>query len=298
MLEIDLPHINADNRLRKVLAAALPNQNGSKNPPNLPATYWDASFFNLPQVKIFQEASAAEQLAMVEIANRSLLEEAYFIEKAGVGYMAKMVLLAETIEERMLYGLFTADETIHLSHLSYFCSESELTNSQDPFLSLLAEVIEEADKTVLLFVLQVVLEGWGLSHYRRLAKECHHQPLAEVFRSFLQAEARHHSTGNILFHQIALSPSSRGNIIDLLSRFLSMVQVGPQNVLGAIEQVKGHLSRGQKIEILQELDTENHSRTRLDLLRSLMVGDSVQSIVESLENHGAFQPLPAHQCIF
>jgi len=91
MLEIDLPHINADNRLRKVLTAALPNQNGSKNSPNPPSTYWDASFFNLPQVKIFQEASAAEQLAMVEIANRSLLEEAYFIEKAVVGYMAKMV---------------------------------------------------------------------------------------------------------------------------------------------------------------------------------------------------------------
>jgi len=297
MLEIDLPHINAENRLRRVLAAALPNQDGSKNTPNQPSTYWDASFFNLLQVKIFQEASAAEQLAMVKIANRSLLEEAYFIEKAGVGYMAKMVLLAETIEERMLYGLFTADETIHLNHLSYFYPESELTNSQDPFLSLLAEVIEDADKTVLLFVLQVVLEGWGLSHYRRLAKECHHQPLAEVFRSFLQAEARHHSTGNILFHQSLLSPSSQRKIIDLLSRFLSMVQVGPQNVLAAIEQVKGHLSRGQKIQVLQELDTENHSRTRLDLLRSLMVGDSVQSIVETLENRGAFQPLPAHQCI-
>ena len=53
-----------------MLAAALPNQNGGKNTPNLPPTYWDASFFNLLQVKIFQEASQAEQLAMVEIANQ------------------------------------------------------------------------------------------------------------------------------------------------------------------------------------------------------------------------------------
>ena len=294
---IDLPHINPDNRLRKLLAAALPNQNGSKITTNLPSNYWDASFFNLQQVKIFQEASEAEQFAILQLTNRRLLEEAYFIEKAGVGYMAKMVLLAETIEERMLYGLFTADETIHLSHLSYFFPKPGLTNSKDPFLSLLTEVIQHSDKTVLLFVLQVVLEGWGLSHYRRLAKECHHQSLAEVFHSFLQAEARHHSTGNILFNQISISPSSRADIIDLLARFLFMVQVGPQNVLAAIEKIKGHLSRSQKIQILQELDTETHSRSRLQLLRSLMVGESVKSIVESLENQGAFQPLPAYQCI-
>ena len=294
---IDLPHINPDNRLRKLLAAALPNQNGSKITTNLPSNYWDASFFNLQQVKIFQEASEAEQFAILQLTNRSLLEEAYFIEKAGVGYMAKMVLLAETIEERMLYGLFTADETIHLSHLSYFLPKLGLTNSKDPFLSLLTEVIQHSDKTVLLFVLQVVLEGWGLSHYRRLAKECHHQSLAEVFRSFLQAEARHHSTGNILFNQISISPSSRADIIDLLARFLFMVQVGPQNVLAAIEKIKGHLSRSQKIQILQELDTETHSRSRLQLLRSLMVGESVKSIVESLENQGSFQPLPPYHCI-
>jgi hypothetical protein len=294
---IDLPYINPDNRLRKLLAVALPNQNGSKITTDLPSNYWDTSFFNLQQVKIFQEASEAEQFAILQLTNRSLLEEAYFIEKAGVGYMAKMVLLAETIEERMLYGLFTADETIHLNHLSYFLPKPELTDSRDPFLSLLTEVIQHSDKTVLLFVLQVVLEGWGLSHYRRLAKECHHPPLAEVFRSFLPAEARHHSTGNILFNQIYISSSSRADIIDLLARFLFMVQVGPQNVLAAIEKIKGHLSRFQKIQILQELDTETHSRSRLQLLRSLMAGESAKSIVESLKNQGFFQPLPAHQCI-
>lgn len=292
---IELPHINDDSGLKKVLSAALPQQPRNPTVNNLP--YWHASFFNLPQVKIFQEASESEQLAILQLTNRSLLQESYFIEKAGVGYMAKMVLLAETVEERMLYGLFTADETIHLSHLSYFLSTTEISNKKNSFLSLLTEVIEHADKAVLLFVLQVVLEGWGLSHYRRLAKECQYLPLAEVFRSFLQAEARHHSSGNILFHQISVSPSSKADIIDLLQQFLYMVQVGPQNVLTAIEQIKGYLSRSQKIQILQELDTETHSNTRLQVLRSLMKEEAVKSIVESLENQGAFQPLPPHQCI-
>ncbi len=141
--------------------------------------------------------------------------------------------------------MFSADEATHLSQITHFLPKLSPTNSNDPFLSLLAEVVESADKTVLLFVLQVVLEGWGLSHYRRLAKECHHPVLAELFASFLYAEARHHSTGTTLFNQTPVSPDSQAAILDVLAKFLFMVQVGPQNVLSAIEQVKGHLTRSQ-----------------------------------------------------
>ena len=47
---------------------------------------------------------------ILQLCNLEILEEAYFIEKAGVGYMGKMILLAETTEERMLYGLFAAHD--------------------------------------------------------------------------------------------------------------------------------------------------------------------------------------------
>lgn len=292
---LNLPHVTSNHKLRQVLKAALPKQECPKI--DLNCQYWNAEFFNLNRVKMFQAASDREQSAILGFVNRSLLEEAYYIENAGVGYMAKMTLLAETVEERMLYGLFAADEANHLSQISYFLPEMELTNHQDPFLSLLAEVVEGTDKTVLLFVLQVVLEGWGLSHYRRLAKECRHQNLAEIFSSFLDAEARHHATGSLLFEKTLISNSSQEIIIELLAKFLMMVQVGPQNVLSALAQVKGDLSRTQKIQILEELDTETHSGTRLKLLRSLMRGKSADAIVQALEERGAFVPLPAHQCI-
>jgi hypothetical protein len=295
IIGFDLPHTDSDDRLRRILTAALPNQNNYVNYPQL--NYWDAEFFNLHQVNIFQESNITEQSAILELANRSLLEESYFIEKAGVGYMAKMVLLAETIEERMLYALFTADEATHLHQISDFLPEMEVTSTDDPFLRLLSEVVESADKTVLLFVLQVVLEGWGLSHYRRLAKECRHPVLAELFSSFLQSESRHHATGTTLFNQITVSAFSQTTILDVLAQFLLMVQVGPQSVLAAIEQVKGHLTRSQKIQVLEELDTETHSGTRLQILRSLMGIKSAQSILQTLEERGAFQPFPAHLCV-
>ncbi|MEH2210542.1 ferritin-like domain-containing protein [Nostoc sp.] len=291
----DLPHTDSDDRLRRILTAALSNQKNYDNYPQL--NYWDAEFFNLHQVQIFQQSNIDEQFSILELANRSLLEESYFIEKAGVGYMAKMVLLAETVEERMLYALFTADEATHLHQISHFLPEMEVNSTDDPFLRLLSEVVESVDKTVLLFVLQVVLEGWGLSHYRRLAKECHYPVLAELFSSFLQSESRHHATGTTLFNQITVSALSQTTILDVLAQFLFMVQVGPQSLLAAIEQVKGHLTRSQKIQILEELDTETHSGTRLQILRSLMGGKSAQSILQNLEERGAFEPLPAHQCV-
>ena len=291
----DLTHRDSDDHLRRILIAALPNQNNFANYPQ--SNYWDAKFFNLHQVKIFQQSNINEKSAILELANRSLLEESYFIEKAGVGYMAKMVLLAETVEERILYGLFTADEATHLYQISHFLPEMEVTSTDDPFLRLLSEVVESTDKTVLLFVLQVVLEGWGLSHYRRLAKECRYPVLAELFSSFLQSESRHHATGTTLFNQITVSAFSQTTILDVLAQFLFMVQMGPQSVLAAIEQVKGHLTRSQKIQILQELDTQTHSGTRLQILRSLMGGTSAQSILQTLEERGAFQPLPAYQCV-
>ncbi|MGL5065564.1 MAG: ferritin-like domain-containing protein [Microcoleus sp.] len=286
---------NTNDRIQRILMAALPRSHGPKS--NLSYDYWDADFFDLNRVKIFQKATDSEQLAVLELANRNLLEEAYCIENAGVGYMAKMVLLAETIEERMLYGLFAADEATHLSQISYFLPEFELTDNRDPFLQLLAEVVAETDKNVLLFVLQVVLEGWGLSHYRRLAKECRDRTLAELFSSFLDAESRHHATGSLLFDRTSITKSSQTLIAEILVRFLMMVQVGPQNLLSAIERVKGHLSRSQKIQILTELDVENHSGTRLQLLRSLMERKSASAIVQALDDRGAFVPLPPHQCV-
>jgi predicted transcriptional regulator YheO len=73
--------------------------------------------------------------------------------------------------------------------------------------------------------------------------------------------------------------------------------VGPQRVLAAIAQVKGDLSRSQQIQILQELETEVQSGTRLNYLRSLMQKTNAQHIVQELEERGSFQPFSAERCV-
>ncbi|MGB3495988.1 MAG: ferritin-like domain-containing protein [Elainellaceae cyanobacterium] len=258
--------------------------------------YWDAAHFGLHQVALFRTSTPEEQHAILSRANLALLQEAYTIEKAGMGYMSHMALLAETTQERMIYTLFAADETSHFVQLSPFVYEKP-TLADNPFLQLLSEVVEGDNKTVLLFVIQVVLEGWGLTHYRALEKDCRCAPLKQTLHSFLQDESRHHGTGITLFNQAQMSPASHSAIVEILVQFLRMVQMGPQSVVEAIAQVKGHLSRNQKLQIFAELDTENHSGTRLQLLRSLMRGDGAGAIVQDLEDRGAFSPFAASQCV-
>lgn len=290
---MNLPPISHQGKLTGVLKSCLGKQQQviSTNP------YWYSEFFGLEKVQIFQDANDQEKAAILSLANYGLLEEAYYIEKAGIGYMAKMVLIAQTTEERMLYALFSADEATHLSQINRFLPQAPI-ETDNAFLRLLAEVVESEDKAVLLFVLQVILEGWGLTHYKSLAKGCQNPELTAVLQIFLQDEARHHGTGVKLFNQMSLSKESCDAIASILSLFLQMVQVGPQSLVAAIEKVKGHLSSQQKVKIFEELETEKHSGSRLKLLRSLMRGEAAVSIVQQLEEAGAFTPFPPIKCVF
>ncbi|MFM2428858.1 MAG: hypothetical protein RLZZ511_71 [Cyanobacteriota bacterium] len=309
---LDLP-FSQDEKIQRILRSAIgplapktggtgikaPSIGGLGASLGLP---WQADYFGLDRVGIFQEADSIQQNAILQICNRNFLEEAYFVEKAGMGYMAKMVLMAETLEERMLYALFSADEARHLTQIREFLTE-EPENTSDPFFQLLAELAEGDDdlrsvgdhRSILMFVIQVVLEGWGLSHYRSLAKDCQNAELAATLTNFLQEESKHHATGVTLFGRCQLSVASSQIMVEILAQFLQMVQVGPQGVVKAIDNCVG-LTAGQRVQIFEELDTQMHSGTRLKLLQGLMQTSGGGSIVQALIDRGAFEPYPATIC--
>lgn len=292
----DVPHVSKEDKLRRILDSALQSKIGKIKFSITDLIYWNAEHFDLDKVDIFAASTLEEQTQILHLCNQTLLEEAYFIEKAGIGYMAKMVMLAETTEERMLYALFSADEVTHLAKISSFLPNPELVCTNNPFLHLLADVAETPDKAVLLFVLQVILEGWGLTHYRNLAKNCTNTELKAVLQSFLEDESRHHATGVRLCEQVSIEPQTQKTIIEILASFLQMVQVGPQGVVTAVEQVLGSLSRQQKITVFQQLGAEYHSSSRLNLLRSLMTNPQTHSIVQELDARNAFTPFTSEQC--
>lgn len=292
----NLPHEDFDTPMRRILNSAFSSVGIQPTQLHNNIVFWDTHYLELDKVQLFMEANTSEKQQILQIANRDLLEEIYWVEQAGVGYMAKMLLLSETCEERLLYSLFTTDEATHLAQICPFLGEEPQFRG-DSFLQFMAQVIESSDKALLMSLVQVVLEGWGLSHYRSLAKNCLNDSLKSILQGFLQAESRHHAAGVTQLQQWEYSSQSLDNIHTALSTFLHMVQIGPQRLLTAIAQGKGYLSRVDQIQILEDLKTEIHSDRRLKLLRSLMLSSIPNSIIQKLEDQGSFKPYPAQLCV-
>ncbi len=260
--------------------------------------FWPAKHFNLDRVTIFRDASEAEREQILKGCCRVVLEEAYWIEKLGMYFAAKMSLMARSTEERMLYSLFAADEAVHFSWISsYVSAERVAAGDENTFIKLLVEILRGEDKLTLTYVIQVILEGWGISHYHALLRDSTNAGLNKVFENIIKDEARHHASGLILFNEQKPSPSQIITLIETTSRILFMVQVGPQSVVSQIERVKGHLSQAQKVNIFEELQCEIETAKRLDVLKSLIRSTAcAEPIFGMLDRVHLFKPYSALEC--
>ncbi|MBA3924267.1 MAG: ferritin-like domain-containing protein, partial [Nostocaceae cyanobacterium] len=58
---LDLPHVSEENKLRRVLSSALKSRLGHLETRSELGQYWDAAYFGLNRVKVFQDATVADQ---------------------------------------------------------------------------------------------------------------------------------------------------------------------------------------------------------------------------------------------
>ena len=288
-----LPSLPEDHRLRGVITSAI-GASGVDEAPDA-ADLWRPSQFSLQKSKLYESLDETQQRAILARAARGLLEEAYFIEKSGMAYSAKMTLMAKTTEERMLYSAFAADEASHLMLVRDFLG-GDPSGDGGPFLALLAEVIENGDRDSLVFIIQVVLEGWGLTHYRSIAHSAQNPLLQDALNRVLRDEARHHGSGMLLFDPDALSKKTRAYVVEVLVRFLGMVQAGPMSLVAAVDEVAG-MTRTQRRRFLEEIEGEDHSRSRLRILRGLMIRAGALEIIDALDDHRAFRPWTVEECL-
>lgn len=266
-------------------------------PDGLPA-FWSESFFGLDRVAIYRDSDEESRQQILIGCSGSILAETFYIEKCGMYFASKMCLLAESTQERMLYSLFAADEAVHFNWISGFATaESVREFENNPFIRLIDEVLEKEDRTTLSYIVQVILEGWGISHYHSLAANCLDPELAGVLENIIRDEARHHAGGLALFNDRRHGAEKLKRLADLLARLMSMVQAGPQMVVSQIERVRGHLSRAQKTRIFSELDCEAVTMSRIKTLKSLIrrAADS-GGILDELERMGSFRAFTASEC--
>jgi rubrerythrin len=294
---LQMEHLHDDDRLNTVLKKGIHKVLGPPGTQQHDTPLWPTEHFGLQHCGAFNNATPDQQELVIAQSSQSLLEEALFIEQSGLAFGAKMALLSETIEERMLYGLFMGDETAHYQQVRQFLPNFGIDCRPGVFHQLLTRLIEEGDRETLVFTIQVVLEGWGLTHYRQLADGCLDPEFGASLRAIVKDEARHHGSGVILARQRGLPPQSRAFVIEILNEFLTMVQLGPQSVVTALENHTGSLTRDQKIKTFEELDTIGHSQQRLNLLRNLMEQDGFQDIVDTLNSYGLFKAKSPGECV-
>ena len=296
---MNLAHAADDHPLHRLLAPVYGRDSYSlKTPHHAPhASFWPAHFHRLSNVTLFQNASAEHQEDILRHIHVGLLKEAYFIEKLGMAFGAKMLLLSETTEERLLYASLIADESHHLVCVGQFLDAPEKRQTDNPFHQLLEEIIESAHRPALLFVIQVILEGWGLTHYRHLASHCAHLQLKEVLDAILIDEARHHGSGRILLKHQTLDADSIAQCKAALSEIFSMVKSGPQMVLQSIEQTLGALMPNDKIRVFEELHAQEDTQRKLDTLKNLVAVEETHELLRWGEDTDLFKPMAVKDCV-
>lgn len=271
--------------VEKILSKKLPP---TLQPPDF-AGLWQWQDYGLDQVQAVQQASSEAQHQLLALLARKRFEEAYFIEKAGMSYAAKMSLLSESLNEQKLYSLFAAEEASHFQLIDSLLGEPQQMQP-DPFIELLNGMIQTGSRRGLILMIQVVLEGWGLDHYSLMMKSCRQPAVQAALRQILSDEAAHHGSGVALFEESALSPAEFQQIVETLQRFLSLVQIGPVGVLGAIGQVLGESTAAQRSQILSEMQALPETARKLNLLKGYLLKVKAHRLLASLEEKGCFQP--------
>lgn len=284
-VHMDSLHLNRNNLLEGLLKKRevhLPKAQ------NIETYYWGAESYGLDRLEFFLNAPKELQQCILNKLSNLRLEEAYHIEKAGIAFGAKMILESTTFEERKLYAHFTAEESEHLAMIESYLehiSDDHLSNS---FLLYLSELIKSAPKEVLVFMIQVVLEGWGIEHYTELARTCKNPQLQKSLKKIVQDEAGHHGSGMLLFKQENLSLEHKKLITQTLSAFLNMVRVGPYSIITTLVQFL-KCDSSQVRSALIALDAAKETNKKLQTLRSLALRSGASEIIVKMDELGLYQ---------
>jgi rubrerythrin len=294
--QLEAPPLPAGHRLGPIVRTALA-RDGHTPPPAVLGTPWPARYFGLDRVSAYRGTSASTRRRVLVACATDVLTEAFFVEKLGIGFAAKMVLLAETADERVVYALMGADEARHMAAVAAHLGtrpDSDPAAVNDPFLGLLARAIDGGRRPALAFLVQVVLEGWGLVHYRQLAHHATHAPLRATLADIVKDEALHHGGGLAVLGRHGLSPAHARAVEVTFRELLSLVRAGPQRIMARLGEACGPLDRRERARAFAEMDAEGRVAGQLTLLRRLL--EHAPALAARLEHQGLFRPPSPAQC--
>lgn len=257
--------------------------------------HWDARFFGLEGTALFAQASAEMQRRVLQVCCEQLLWESWYIEQCGIAFCARMVLLAEEVAAREVYSMIGADEATHAHWISGWLPRNQ-NRPADPFNHFVAGLVENGDAQPLRYVLQIVLEGFGIRHYRSLADGCRHPALAQTLRTMMSDEGLHHAGGVATFDAERLDKDARAFALAATTGLVQMIRVGPQAVASALSAAIGGLDKRGATNLFDALGCETTIAPKLATLRELIAQPGMGWLVDELDRLRMFTPCTAEEC--
>ncbi len=287
---------NKNAKIQKLIHGFLKRRGALQNHVHNDNPAWPAVYYGLDKSQLFKQLDDATQSQILKTCAQDLLNESYFIEKMGLEYCAKLTLLSPSSQSKQIFSLIGADEATHLQWITPFVPESMRLAPTSPLLSIIRDVITLNNENLLYYLVQIILEGWGLEHYKQLSQYCLNPGLQKIFADILQDEALHHQSGKTLFNSKKLSKQDTFIVQDHLKAYCDLVRIGPQSVVNAVSLELGGLNEKQRAILFDELQTEQESKTKLNYLYSLMIQPGLEALLQDVHDLGYFSPYPATAC--
>lgn len=281
-------------RLRRAGLRLLRKRGLPGTPQERGASGWDATFYGLDRLAAWRRASDAQRAAVLRACSRALIAESWDIERTGIAFCARMVLLAESLEERRLFALIGAEEAMHSAWLEPW--HATRADRADPFNRFIESLVRDGSRQPLAFLLQVVLEGFGIAHYAGLARSCRDPALARTLKVMAQDEAAHHAAGLAAFSADELTSQERRFLAEGACVLLDWIRSGPQRVVAALDATLGGLGRPGIAAAFDCLQDPALDAAKLAELRRLMAQPGMAWLADELEAGGSFAPRSAAQC--
>jgi rubrerythrin len=284
--EDEVFHFPTDSKnksLQQMLEVAFGKLTVEQKKTEFPNHFWSEQRYGFDRAKCFQSLNQEQKLRTLRYMTELNLSLSYFIEKSGHNYGAKMILLAKNQDEKSLYSLFAAEEAIHqkefINHMWFTPNKNDHWH---PMLDVLGEVMREGERNTLVYVIQVLLEGFGMSFYSGLAESCDFAPMKNVYGRILQDEARHHGSGVILANFYDVTQNEKEQIFEYTKRFIHALQ-NASWFIKAIEREAGPLSEAEKKSFLTEVGYEETLANRRKRLKDMLTKVDSWGLVSMLE---------------
>ncbi len=251
---------------------------------------WNAEFFGLHRSRFWRSANEAAREALLRRCTSNLLREALGIERQAMDYCARRVLKAASLLEKQVYCLLAAEEARHYHWLGSLLPETATADSPDAFACFLARLVMEGTPLAQSYLLQIILEGWGVSHYQRLAAASLDPAVGRVMSGIARDEVLHYAAGVAHFDAALLTQDERDFIRTALAELCTMLASGPLAVLRETEIAAGGFAPAERKQALEDLTDASLSVARLERLARFVAHKGMAEEAAWVRDRGLLTP--------